>query len=197
MEVLADTGRGGGFFAGWWGGRGRSLVRVGAISAGVEIALDSASPIVGVMYVMHVTEALRVSTPLEASSGAALGGLGLSRWCGLCGESQGRCGEACCGELSTPLGEACCGERGLRKSPTVTLLPRGSRFSSRGYAPSGTCGGLSAPRARQQAKRESTSLPSHERIRGAALCGRAPQADLQRVRVRVGALLSDPGGQLG
>ena len=185
MEVLADTGRGGGFFAGWWGGRGRSLVRVGAISAGVEIALDSASPMVGVMYVMHVTEALRVSTPLEASSGAALGGLGLSRWCGLCGESQGRCGEACCGE------------RGLLKSPTVTLLPRGSRFSSRGYAPSGTCGGLSAPRARQQAKRESTSLPSHERIRGAALCGRAPQADLQRVRVRVGALLSDPGGQLG
>ena len=194
MEVLADTGRGGGFFAGWWGGRGRSLVRVGAISAGVEIALDSAgveialdsaSPMVGVMYVMHVTEALRVSTPLEASSGAALGGLGLSRLCGLCGESQGRCGESCCGE------------RGLLKSPTVTLLPRGSRFSSRGYAPSGTCGGLSAPRARQQAKRESTSLPSHERIRGAALCGRAPQADLQRVRVRVGALLSDPGGQLG
>ena len=185
MEVLADTGRGGGFFAGWWGGRGRSLVRVGAISAGVEIALDSASPMVGVMYVMHVTEALRVSTPLEASSGAALGGLGLSRWCGLCGESQGCCGEACWGE------------RGLLKSPTVTLLPRGSRFSSRGYAPSGTCGGLSAPRARQQAKRESTSLPSHERIRGAALCGRAPQADLQRVRVRVGALLSDPGGQLG
>jgi|TARA_B110001469_G_scaffold95646_1_gene91715 hypothetical protein len=53
-------------------------VRVGAISAGVDIALDSESPIVGVMYVMHVAEA-----DCCRPSGAALAGLGLSRWCGL------------------------------------------------------------------------------------------------------------------
>ena len=47
---------------------------MGAISAGVDVAASSASPIVGVMYVMQVAEADCCSPP-----GSAVAGLGLSR----------------------------------------------------------------------------------------------------------------------
>ena len=106
------------------------------------------------MYVIHGA---------EAASGAAAGGLGRSRWCGLRGESHGGfcaggfcaggfcaggCGEAGCGEAGC--GEGGCGEggrgeaggcegdsgeSGLRKCPTVTLLPRGRRAPPRGCVP--------------------------------------------------------------
>ena len=93
------------------------------------------------MYVMHGA---------EAACGAAAGGLGRSRWCGLRGESHGGfcaggfceagfceagCGEAGWGEGGCGEGgwgeagwcEGGWGERGLRKCPTVTLPPRGRR----------------------------------------------------------------------
>jgi hypothetical protein len=115
------------------------------------------------MYVMHGA---------EAACGAAAGGLGRSRWCGLRGESHGGfcaggfceagfceagCGEAGWGEGGCGEGgwgeagwcEGGWGERGLRKCPTVTLPPRGRRAPSRGCAPS-----------------------SGARVRGAALWGR-------------------------
>lgn len=150
----------------------------GAVRTGVDSALASAAPMEGVMYVIHGA---------EAASGAAAGGLGRSRWCGLRGESHGGfcaggfcaggfcaggfceagrgeagCGEGGCGEGGRGEAGGCegdSGESGLRKCPTVTLLPRGRRAPPRGCAPS-----------------------SDARVRGAALwgrtCTRLPEAGL-------------------
>ena len=126
----------------------------GAVRTGVDSALASAAPMEGVMYVIHGA---------EAASGAAAGGLGRSRWCGLRGESHGGfcaggfcaggfcaggfcaggcgaagCGEGGCGEGGRGEAGGCegdSGESGLRKCPTVTLLPRGRRAPPRGCVP--------------------------------------------------------------